>query len=226
MIELGKNRKLPFIKYGNKLILSNKYLTDEWMSKFCVMIRKFNPEFILGFPTTLSILSAFIKNNDLSPCTNLKAVIVYSETLYNWQRNLIEEGFGVRVFSLYAMTELVVLGGECEYSTNLHLYPQYGFTEFDDLGVYREIVATGFTNYAMPLIRYKTADIGVKCKESCPCGRHHQLIDRIQGRLNDFLINKDGKVIPRLMPWIKIFPNTKQYQFFQEEPGKAFLRIL
>ncbi len=89
------------------------------------------------------------------------------------------------------------------------------------------IVGTGFLNYAMPLIRYKTSDIALRGEASCPlCGRHHQLIDRIEGRINDYLINREGKIIPRLMPWIKIFPNTKQYQFFQDEPGRAYLKIV
>jgi phenylacetate-CoA ligase len=28
------------------------------------------------------------------------------------------------------------------------------------------------------------------------------------------------------MTWIKVFPNVKQYQFFQEKPGKAYLKIV
>lgn len=228
MIETGRKKNMPFLQYGNKLILSNRYLTDEWLIKFTEMMRKFKPEYLLGFPSTVSVLSACIKNKGLLPCENLKAVIVYAETLHDWQRVLIEEVFGVRVFSMYAMTELCAIGSECEYSYNIHLHPLYGLTEFAVLERGNtEIVATGFTNYAMPFIRYKTGDIIGEKKEYCPgCGRYHQVVDRIEGRINDFLINKEGGIIPGLMPWIEIFPNTKRYQFFQEEPGKAFLKIV
>ena len=191
-------------------------------------MEKFEPEFLFGFPNTLTVFSAFMKKNGYRPLRNLKAVIAHSETLYPWQRDLLAEVFGVRIFSIYVMTEFVVFAGECESSENIHMYPQYGLSEFKDFDHGRkEIVATGFTNYAMPLIRYKTGDIVIKGEELCrQCGRHHQLIQRIEGRINDFLINKDGRVIPRLMPVLKIFPNTRQCQFFQEEAGKAFLRIV
>jgi phenylacetate-CoA ligase len=228
IIELGKNKKVPFIRYGNKLILSNRYFTDEWLFKYIEMIRKFKPKFITGYPSILSIFSMFIKSKDILSFKDLKAIIVYGETLYDWQRTLIEEVFDTRVFSTYGMTESSLFASECEYSTSQHVYPQSGFVEFAvmDSG-YEEIVVTGFNNYAMPLIRYKTNDLGIKANESChKCGRHYQLIDKIEGRINDFLINKEGKVIPRLMPWIKIFPDVRQIQFFQEEPGKAYLKVV
>jgi len=228
VIELGKQKDLPFLRYGNRLIFSNKHLTDDYMAECLRLIGKFEPEFIFGFPNTLTVFSAFIKKNGYRPFRNLKAVIAHSETLYPWQRNLLKEVFGVRIFTIYVMTEFVVFAGECENSENIHMYPQYGLAEFKDFDSgHEEIVATGFTNYAMPLIRYQTGDIVIKGGELChTCGRHHQLIDRIEGRINDFLINKEGRVIPRIMPAVKIFPHTKQYQFLQEEPGKAGLRIV
>ncbi|MBE0425199.1 MAG: phenylacetate--CoA ligase family protein [Nitrospirae bacterium] len=227
MIKLGK-RKYPFLKYGNRLILSVNYITDKWMQTFYNTIVRFEPEFIIGYPNTLAIFSAYIKEKGYSNFKSLKTVITQSETLYHWQRNLIEEALGVRVFSIYVMTELAVFAGECEHSSSLHTYPQYGLTEFISLdNDHKEIITTGFTNYVMPLIRYKTNDIGMRGNDSCPeCGRKHQLIDMIEGRINDFLINKEEKVIPRLMPWIRVFPNTKQYQFFQEQLGKAYLKVV
>jgi hypothetical protein len=51
------------------------------------------------------------------------------------------------------------------------------------------------------------------------------VVDSLQGRINDFLIGKSGEIIPRLMPWIKTFPNVRQFRFHQEEPGRAELFI-
>lgn len=229
MVAIGKNKNLPFMKYGNKLILSNRYLMDKWLHRYIRMIEEFDPEFISGFPSVLSVVSAFMKKRNAALfLKNLKAVIVYAETLYGWQRKLIEEVFGVRVFSMYAMTELVAIGGECEHSNLIHFYPQYGLAEFESLDTgHSELIATGFTNYAMPLIRYRTGDMVSGSKRYCDkCGRYHQVVDQIEGRINDFLVTKQGKIIPRLMPWIKIFSNIKQCQFFQKEPGKAYLKIV
>lgn len=228
LIQIGKRKNLPFIRYGNKLIFSIRYLTGEWLPKFYDMLRKFDPEYISGYPSSLSVFSSFIKRNNLSPCKKLKAVFTYSETLYAWQRELIEKAFGTRVFSMYSLMEYAALGGECEYSTSLHAYPQYGLTELlESLEGHLEIIATGFTNYTMPLIRYKTCDLVTGYKESCPqCGRSHKTFRAIEGRVDDFLIGKKGQIIPRLMPWIKTLPNVFQFQFIQEEPGKAYLKIV
>lgn len=229
MIDIGKRRNLPCVKIGNKLIFSNRYLTDEWLLKYLVMMNDFKPEFITGYPSVLSVLAAFMKNRGLTLQNGkLKAVICHGETFSDWQRNLIKEIFKTRVFSVYSMTEGSLFSSECEYSLSQHIYPQSGYVELIEIGSgYNEVVATGFINYAMPLIRYKTGDIVSLVRIGCnKCGRKHQLFRNVEGRINDFLISRDGTVIPRIMPWIKIFPNTKQYQFFQQEPGKASLRIV
>ncbi len=227
-IETGKRKNLPFMGYGNKLVLSARYLTGEWLSKCCDMLRKFDPEYVSGYPSSLSVLSSFIKSNHLASGKKLKAVITYSETLCDWQRELIGEAFGARVFSMYSMMENAALGGECEQSTELHIYPQYGLTGLaKSVRGHEEIIATGFTNYAMPLIRYKTCDLVTGGKEFCSkCGRSHKTFRAIEGRVQDFLVGKDGEIIPRLMPWIKTFPNVRQVQFYQEEPGRASLKIV
>jgi phenylacetate-CoA ligase len=227
-IDVGKRKDIPFVKYGNKFILSIRYFTNEFLHNFIREIQKFDPEYISGYPSALTVLSGFIRRNRLSLCRQLKAVISYTETIYDWQRKLIEEAFGIRVFSMYAMTEASALAGGCEYVDNLHFFPQYSLIELKDLiEGHKEIIATGFTNYAMPLIRYRTGDMVTGSNEYCDkCGRFHPLVDKIEGRINDFLVNREGNIIPRLMPWIKIFPNTVQYQFFQEEIGKVYLKIV
>jgi phenylacetate-CoA ligase len=227
-IYIGKKRNLPFVKYGNKFIISIRYFTKEFLHDLVKEIQRFDPEYILGYPSALAVLSGFIKRHKLSIFRRLKAVISYTETLYDWQRELIEEAFGARVFSLYAMTEASALGGGCEYLDNLHFYPQHSLVELEDINEeYKEIVGTGFTNYAMPFIRYRTGDMVTGSKRYCDqCGRYYQVVNQIEGRINDFLINEEGNIIPRLMTWIKIFPNVKQFQFSQDEPGKAYLKIV
>ncbi len=51
-----------------------------------------------------------------------------------------------------------------------------------------EVVCTGLTNYAMPLIRYRLHDVVVPSDEECPCGVRLPLLKSVEGRLNDFLI--------------------------------------
>ena len=45
---------------------------------------------------------------------------------------MIEEVFGVRMFSCYGHSEKLVLAAECEHSTDCHVWPTYGFFELID----------------------------------------------------------------------------------------------
>lgn len=226
-VQLG-NKSVPFTRYGNKLVLSMRYLTVEWLLKYVDMIRKFEPEYILGYPSWLTVLSTVIRDHNLPPYRKIKAVIPYSETLYKWQRKLMEESFGSRVFSMYAMNELSAIGGECENSYCIHFHPLYGFIELmDTMQGYKEIVATGFTNHAMPLIRYRTGDLVTGYTDFChECGRQHKIVEGIEGRSHEFLVGKNNELIDIRPLWIAGFPNILQCQFFQEEPGRVLLRIV
>jgi phenylacetate-CoA ligase len=227
MVSSGGRISLPYTRFGNKLILSIRHLSSQWLSRFVKMIADFNPEHIMGFPSVLAVVSSYIKHENPAVFPKLKSVISYAENIFDWQRTLIEEVFGVRVFSMYSMTEQAVIGGECEQTHKMHLHPLFGYSEFMDLADgYKEIVGTGFTSQCMPFIRYRTGDVVTESSDSCPgCGRSHVVVDSLQGRINDFLIGKSGEIIPRLMPWIKTFPNVRQFSFYQEEPGRAVLFI-
>ena len=227
MIELGKRRNIPFTRFGKKLVFSIRHLTGEWLGKFYDMIRKFDPEYIFSYPSALSILSSYIKRNSLPFIRNVKTVVTYAEALYDWQKELIEEVFG-RTFSFYSMGERAVIGGECEYTARIHLHPMYGLVELaDSIKGHKEIVATGFHNNIMPLVRYKTGDFVTEYSQHCPqCGRPHTVVSEVRGRIRDFLIDKNREIIPMLMTWVKTFPNVIQFQFCQDEPGTAYLKIL
>ncbi|GBE01004.1 hypothetical protein BMS3Abin08_00428 [bacterium BMS3Abin08] len=132
------------------------------------------------------------------------------------------------MFSDYGMVEKVIHGGECEHSYSCHLYPQYGLTEYFHLqdSMY-ELVGTGFINYAMPLIRYRTGDVCAEIETECPdCRRNYDVIHALEGRISDFLIDSDGQVISvHLNMDFSVFENIKRFQLYQECPGEVDLRI-
>jgi phenylacetate-CoA ligase len=47
----------------------------------------------------------------------------------------------------------------------------------------------------MPLIRYQLGDVGVPSCEICSCGRGLPLLSSVEGRINDFLVFSDGRVL-------------------------------
>jgi phenylacetate-CoA ligase len=148
-------------------------------------------------------LASLMEQAGLRLGQNPKAVFCGSEKLFLYQRELIERVFSCRVYSWYGHSECLVLGGECEHSHFLHIYPQYGYTELFPTGtkdsqgkdIY-EIVATGFNNDIMPLIRYRTGDFAVLADDQkCHCGRNYLLLDEVIGREQEFIVDVQGDLI-------------------------------
>ena len=59
-------------------------------------------------------------------------------------------------------------------------------------GMAGRIVVTDLMNRAMPLIRYQVEDMGVPVDRRCSCGRGLPLLEKVTGRMADFLLRPDG----------------------------------
>jgi phenylacetate-CoA ligase len=223
---------------NNRVFFSSYHMTDKNLPRYIEEIRRIKPDFIHGYPSVIAILARFMKENSIEPFPSVKAVLCGSENIYQPQRDLLEEVFNCRAFSWYGHTEQAVLAGECECSTCYHIFSQYGITELigkdgelvtdeDDVG---EVVATGFINYAMPFIRYKTMDLGVHTCQRCECGREYPLLKRVEGRLQDLIVTKDGGLISLTAlifgQHFHAFSRIKDMQIEQERKGEITMRIV
>lgn len=99
--------------------------------------------------------------------------------------------FRCRVFNHYGMTEMGYGGGvECEALNGYHLREGDLYFEIIDPdsgspiedGKYGEIVFTSLNRIAMPLIRYRTGDIGAFSTDLCPCGTFLRTLKKVAGR--------------------------------------------
>ncbi len=217
---------------------SSFHLSDENMSGYLRHIATIGPCFLHVYPSTVSALARFILQRGLEAPRTIQGIIAESEIVYPEQRRMVEEVFGCRYFSCYGQSEKVVLACECERTTDYHVWPTYGYFELlDDSGrpvttpgQRGEIVGTGFINTVMPFIRYRTGDwatyVGPRCEA---CGREHTIIRDIRGhRTQEVLIAVDGSEIS----WTAMnmhddtFLRVRQFQFMQETPGRAVLRIV
>lgn len=220
------------------LILSSYHMTDEVLPKYINKILEFQPEFLHVYPSTITILARFMKKNNITFFPTIKALLCGSENLYTWQRELFENVFKCRVYSWYGHTEQAVLAGECEKSSYYHIFPEYGFTELinvswnslvneSEMG---EIIATSFNNYVMPLIRYRTMDLGVYTDKECSCGRKYPLLKKIEGRLQDLIVAKDKRLITVTAfifgQHFESFSRIKEMQLVQEKVGIVIFKIV
>ena len=59
-----------------------------------------------------------------------------------------------------------------------------------------ELVFTTLTKEALPLIRYRTGDLGAIATEPCPCGRTTVRLTQLGGRRDDMLIIRGVNLYP------------------------------
>jgi phenylacetate-CoA ligase len=233
-----KGKFWEYSLFGRWLLLSSYHMTDDNLPHYVAMIREFKPRFIYGFPSSITMLAEFMKKNKIESFPTVRAALCGSENLYPWQRNLIEKVLRCRVYSWYGNTEQTVLAGECERSSYYHVFPEYGIVELvgpdgkqiKEEGKLGEVVSTSLINFIFPLIRYKTMDLATISKEKCNCGRNQLLLKRVEGRLQDFIVSKNGRLISLIITHAdsqtRLYENIKEYQFYQDVPGKLVLNIV
>jgi phenylacetate-CoA ligase len=233
----GSEKPYSYQMLHRILVLSSFYMNQEYMPQFIEKIRKLRPRYILGYPSAITTLAIFMQKNKIESFPSIKAIICSAETLYDWQKNLLEKTFKCHVFNQYALRESVAIGASCNCSDKIHIFSEYGITELVDKGgksitkegEIGEIVGTGFHTYVFPFIRYKTGDLGVFTKEKCKCGRNYLLLDKIEGRTQEFIVTKSKQVIPLTGIYgliAKSSSNVSNCQLFQDTPGQIVIRII
>ncbi|NLA99449.1 MAG: phenylacetate--CoA ligase family protein [Methanomicrobiales archaeon] len=222
--------------FGRWLIMSSHQMTEETLPVYIDRIRRFKPRFIQGYPSTTVILARYMREHEIEPFPTVRAILCGSENLYPWQRDLLTETFGCRVFSWYGNSEQTVLAGECEEGTHYHIFPEYGIVELigrdgqpvRNPGAMGEVVATNLTNYVCPLIRYRTMDVAVATENRCLCGRQYPLLEKVEGRLQEFIVTRNGHLIS-ITPInyeSDAFENIQHFQMYQEERGELIMKIV
>ncbi len=217
---------------------SSFHMTDDDMRKYVRYIRGIGDCFLHVYPSTVSTLARFMRRDGQDPLTNVRGIIAESEVVYPGQREMVEDVFGCRYLSCYGHSEKVVAATGCEHSADYHVWPTYGYFELLDEhnrpvtepGGRGEIVGTGFINDVVPFIRYRTGDFATYVADRCAaCGREHIIIANISGhRTQELLVAADNSSIA----WTALnmhddtFVNVQQFQFYQDSPGRAVLRIV
>jgi len=203
--------------------IDNAETTEYYLEK----IRQFQTSFIHGYPSAIASFAHIIKKYALQVPFQIKAVLFASETVYDWEREIVGEVFNCRVFSHYGMAEQVALAAECEHSAGYHFLPQYGITEIDPET--KEIIGTSFLNYINPFIRYRTTDIASGVANHCEhCGReYYPIVQKVEGRIEDYIITRKGMVGPASITHpFKDLKTIRDTQVVQKSIDFIILRVV
>jgi len=185
---------------NNQLFLSTFHLKKENIPYYFEELRKRKINFLEGYPSAVFTLASYLKSTNQK--FTMKAILTSSETLYDFQKEIIENSFNCKIYDFYGMAERCIFATECEEHSGRHINEDYGITEFVDSdnirvspGLPGKIVATSLHNFAFPLIRYETSDWSTLNKKQCACGRNFPLMDKITTKNESIISLPDGRWI-------------------------------
>jgi len=214
----------PFLYWANRLLISTFHLHSRWMDEICRAVIAFKPDFIWSYPSCVEILARYMEEH-AKPPMRLKGILLSSETLQDHQYALFKRIFDAPVSDLYALTERtnMAFSRESESGDGFYyrLVDTYGYSEnYRDEYGNDEVVGTSYWNIAMPLIRYRTYDIGTIDANG--------IIRKLQGRTQDFFIDKKGRRIHAMSINIRqcTWDFVSVFQLVQNTAGELIIRIV
>ena len=233
---LGMKKESKYHPIFRTLELSSFYITDK-PDDYIKKIIGFKPKYIISYPSAIAFLSKYILEENIDKINNIKAIFCHGEPLYSWEIEYIKNAFNCGIFDIYGHGEKSVIAATCEKSYNYHIFPEYCIVELIDNkgnivseeGEIGELVVTGLHSHIFPFIRYKTGDLGIYSKDYCKCGREYPIVKSIIGRINEFLVTKNGKLIHLIKINQFIAENSlhiKKWQLTQEKEGVLLLSII
>ncbi|MBQ4292044.1 MAG: phenylacetate--CoA ligase family protein [Muribaculaceae bacterium] len=208
---------LPF---GNILYLSSFHFHPDKVRDYFNEIVKYKPKAIEGYPSSLYNLCLLLKEAGLK--LNIPLCFTSSETLYDFQRNLFKEVLGCETFDHYGCTEKTVYFRESHDHKGYYDAPGYSINEFDN----GELITTTLINKAFPLIRYKMTDIIVLNEPWSVKSATDPNIRLIDGRIDECLKSKSGKLIGLMESLVKGVPHIKLAQYVQRAEGQLDVNIV
>jgi phenylacetate-CoA ligase len=212
---------------GHQILFSGYHMSESNLPAYIDELRKRQPPWLHGYPSLLALLAAYIIESGRDLGYGVRWVTTGAENLLPQQAQLIERAFGVTPIHHYGLTEGVANISQCELGT-LHVDEDFAAVEFISLGEgLHRIVGTNLSNLATPLIRYESQDLAtVRAGSTCSCGRPGRVVERIDGRLEDYVVLRNGARVGRMDHVFKDMVNIVEAQIHQAQPGEMTIRVV
>jgi phenylacetate-CoA ligase len=228
VVPVGR-RQAPFWRVnvpGRQVLFSGAHLSaDNWVVYSNELTRR-GLSWLHGYPSLLALLAGFLVEHRVT-IGNVRWITTSAENLLPAQADLIERAFGVRPRQHYGMAEGAANASECPRG-RLHVDEDFAYVEFvpSQHGTGYRVVGTNVTNRAFPLIRYDVGDIAHVSGQTCDCGRPGRIIDRIDGRREDYVVLPSGALVGRLDHIFKDQVRVREAQIYQPDLTRIVLRIV
>lgn len=198
-----------------------------------------SPINLIGFASTFESICVYLDKIGSKSLSHIKvnSITANSEYLNSYTKSAMEKYFNAPVVSRYSNAELgliaqqLTLQGQEEFKINWASYHVEILKMNNDipaeLGELGRIVITDLFNYAMPMIRYDTGDIGMF--ENLPTENNpYPVLKNIEGRKMDSVYDTKGKIISSFVVYFyfyKYYHLLKQHQFIQTGKKEYLIKL-
>jgi len=197
--------KKGYYKERFKDFLANRFrfsvfdLSDNQLEKNLKKFSNTSFDYINGYTSSIVQFAKFLKRKNIvlkDICPSLKVCIVTSEMLFEDDRDLLEQQFGIPVVNEYGAAELGLIAfqnpnGEWQVNSEdllVEILDEKGVVlPYGSIG---RVVVTALHNKAHPFIRYGLGDIGMLSKQST---LRKPILEKLIGRTNDVATLPSGK---------------------------------
>ncbi|MCI0456970.1 MAG: hypothetical protein L0Z62_08330 [Gemmataceae bacterium] len=216
-----------------QLFLDTGQFTEPDLARFHTALNRFRPRVILAYARSAVLLARYLQARGLE-VPRPRSLITSAEVLTEEERALLETVFGCRVFNRYGSRDVSMIASECAAHSGLHTMAEGLFVEVvrgdrpAAPGETGAILVTDLLNRAMPLIRYRIGDAGSWAEGPCPCGRGLPRLRTVSGRVTDFLVGRDGRLVSGVFLATYVIAkrvSLGQVQIEQTEAGRLLYRI-
>jgi phenylacetate-CoA ligase len=188
---------------------------------------------LVSTPSYALVIAQAVRDAGLEPKDlKLELGLFGGEPWTEGMREQIERELGIDAINNYGLSEMCGPGvaTECRVARDgLHVNEDHFLAEVVDPdsgeplgeGAEGELVFTTLTKQALPMMRYRTRDIGQITTAPCPCGRTTARIAGLRGRLDDMLIIRGVNLYPSTVEHVLLaIPEVAPYyQLIVTRPG-------
>ena len=206
-VELDKTDRIKTLRDRllNQLVLNAFEMSPARMDAYAGAIRSFRPACIYGYASSVALLAAhMLEKNTKLRLPGLKVVCTTGEPLFEHQREVIGEAFGVPVANEFGSRDIGFTAHESPHGQMLLMSESIILEVLDEhgnpvaAGETGEAVMTALESFAQPFVRYRTGDVVRMSGEGCRDGRGLPVIGEVLGRTTDFIVRSDGAIMHAL----------------------------
>ncbi len=206
-------------------------MNDDYISKILMQISNdTSNKAWLGYPSGYELICKHLDRKHSAPLKiDVKSIIAMSEGVNKYTKESMKKYFGVPLVSRYSNMENGIVAQQKlntnSFTINWASYYVEIFKLNEDVpadsGEPGRIIVTDLYNYAIPLIRYDTGDVGIIDYSITP-----PVLKHIEGRKADIIYNTKGEIISSfIVTNVVEYEGIKQGQLIQKSKKEYELKL-